>query len=111
MLKAERSKSNYRMYSEQAIYDLKFIEECKKIHLPLEEIKRKLDINKSNSLKSAEVEKHVDEVTKQIQQLRTEISAILPLLEQLEDQQKSDLSKKLTKESSALMQSVLSLTS
>ncbi|NMD72014.1 MerR family transcriptional regulator [Bacillus sp. DNRA2] len=111
ILKAERSKSNYRMYSEQAIYDLKFIDECKKIHLPLDEIKRKLDLNKSQELKSSEVEKHVDEVTKQIQQLRSEISAILPLLDQLEEQQKNDLSKKLTKESSALMQSVLSFTS
>lgn len=99
------------MYSEQALYDLKFIDECKKIHLPLDEIKRKLDLNKSQELKSSEVEKHVDEVTKQIQQLRSEISAILPLLDQLEEQQKNDLSKKLTKESSALMQSVLSLTS
>jgi MerR family transcriptional regulator, copper efflux regulator len=99
------------MYNEQALYDLKFIEECKKIHLPLEEIKRKLDSTKSKVTESSEVEKHIDEVTKQIQQLRNEISAILPLIQQLEEQQKNNLSKKLTKESSALMKSLLSLTS
>lgn len=99
------------MYNEQALTDLKFIEECKKIHLPLEEIKRKLEINKSNVLKHSEVEKHIGEVTKHIQLLRTEITAILPLIQQLEEQQKNDLSKRLTMESSALMQSLLSLTS
>lgn len=99
------------MYSEQALTDLKFIEECKKIHLPLEEIKRKLDMNKPNVLERSEVEKHIGEVTKHIQLLRTEITAILPLIQQLEEQQKNDLSKKLTIESSALMQSLLSLTS
>ncbi|WP_318509625.1 MerR family transcriptional regulator [Bacillus sp. T3] len=111
ILKPERSRSNYRMYNEQALIDLKFIEECKKVHLPLEEIKRKLEINKSNVLQHSEVEKHIGEVTKQIQLLRTEITAILPLIQQLEEQQKSDLSKRLTMESSALMQSLLSLTS
>lgn len=99
------------MYSDQALTDLKFIEECKRIHLPLEEIKRKLDLNKSKVIESSEVEKHISEVTKQIQQLRTEISAILPLIEQLEEHQKNDLSKKLTVEGSALMKSLLSLTS
>jgi MerR family transcriptional regulator, copper efflux regulator len=109
MLQAERSKSNYRIYSEQALVDLKFIEDCKKIHLPLEEIKRKLEINKSKEIESSEVEKHISDVTKQIHLLQTELSAILPLIQKMEDQQKRDLSKKLTVESTALVQSLLSL--
>lgn len=110
ILQAERSKSNYRIYSEQALIDLKFIEACKKIHLPLEEIKRKLKINKSKDIRSSEVEKHISDVTKQMHLLQTELSAILPLIQQLEEQQKVALSKMLTVESSRLMQSLLSLT-
>ncbi|AGK52522.1 MAG: MerR family transcriptional regulator [Bacillus sp. (in: firmicutes)] len=111
ILHAERSKSNYRIYNEQSLTDLKFIEDCKKIHLPLEEIKRKLEINKSKEIKSSEVEKHISDVTKQLHQLHSELSAIFPLIQQLEEQQKTALSKKLSVECSALMQSLLSLTS
>lgn len=111
LLQANRSKSNYRIYHEDALRDLKFIEECKNIHLPLEEIKRKLEINKSKELKNSEVEKHICDVTKQMQQLHSELSAILPLIEQLDEQEKHALSKRLTNESSALVQSLLSLTS
>ncbi len=77
----------------------------------MEEIKRKLEINKTKEIASSEVEKHVGDVTKQIHQLHIELSAILPLIQQLEEKQQIDLAKKLTVESSALMQSLLSLTS
>jgi MerR family transcriptional regulator, copper efflux regulator len=77
----------------------------------LEEIKRKIGIKKSKELESSEVEKHICDVTKQIHQLHTELAAILPLIEQLEDQEKLALSKRLTTESTALMKSLLSLTS
>jgi MerR family copper efflux transcriptional regulator len=111
LLQAERSKSNYRIYNEQALNDLKFIEACKKVHLPLEEIKRKLEIKKSKDVLCSEVEKHIGDVTKQIQQLQTDLSAILPLIEKLEEKEKHALSKKLSLESTALVQSLLSLTS
>ena len=91
--------------------DLKFIEECKKIHLPLEEIKRKIGIKKSNELESSEVEKHICDVTKQIHLLHTELAAILPLIEQLDENAKLAFSKRLTTESTALMKSLMSLTS
>jgi DNA-binding transcriptional MerR regulator len=91
--------------------DLKFIEECKKNHLPLEEIKRKLGMKKSKELESSEVKKHISDVTKQMHQLHSELDAILPLMEQLDEHDKLALSKRLTAESSALMKSLLSLTS
>ena len=111
MLHANRSKSNYRIYHEDALRDLKFIEECKKIHLPLEEIKRKIGMNKSKELENSEVEKQICEVTKHIHQLCNELSVILPLIERLDEQEKLALSKRLTTESSVLMKSLLSLTS
>jgi MerR family transcriptional regulator, copper efflux regulator len=93
------------------LQDLKFIENCKNIHLPLEEIKRKLEINKTKVIACSEVEKHVVDVTKQIHQLHTELSAILPLIKQLEEKEQMVLAKKLNVESCALMQSLLSITS
>jgi MerR family transcriptional regulator, copper efflux regulator len=111
LLKAERSKSNYRIYSEEALDDLKFIEECKSMHLPLEEIKRKLDIKKSKQIRESEVEKHVSDVTNQMKQLQNELAAILPIIEKLDGPQKEDLANQLSREGSALMQSLLVLTS
>jgi MerR family transcriptional regulator, copper efflux regulator len=111
LLKAERSKSNYRIYSEEALDDLKFIEECKSMHLPLEEIKRKLDIKKSKQIRESEVEKHVSDVTNQMKQLKNELAAILPIIEKLDGPQKEDLANQLSREGSALMQSLLVLTS
>ncbi|PLR77548.1 MerR family transcriptional regulator [Bacillus sp. V3-13] len=111
LLQAQRSDCNYRIYTEEALNDLKFIEECKKMHLPLEEIKRKLEIKKSKDIRESEVEKHIDDVTSQMKQLHNELSTILPLIEKLEGQQKKKLSNKLSTESTALMQSLLILTS
>ncbi|MDE3838094.1 MerR family transcriptional regulator [Bacillus methanolicus] len=111
LLKADRSKSNYRIYSEEALHDLKFIEECKTMHFPLEEIKRKLEIKKSKQIRESEVEKHVSNVTNQMKQLHKELAVILPLIEKLEGPQKEDLANQLSREGSALMQSLLVLTS
>jgi MerR family transcriptional regulator, copper efflux regulator len=77
----------------------------------LEEIKRKIGIKKIKEVESSEVEKHIGEVTKQIHQLHTELAAILPLIEQLDDQDKLAFSKRLTTESTSLIKSLLSLTS
>ncbi|UQD51288.1 MerR family transcriptional regulator [Bacillus methanolicus] len=111
LLKADRSKSNYRIYSEEALIDLKFIEECKSMHFPLEEIKRKLEIKKSKQIRESEVEKHVSNVTNQMRQLHNELAVILPLIKNLDGPQKEDLANKLSREGSALMQSLLILTS
>lgn len=88
LLKADRSKSNYRIYSEEALIDLKFIEECKSMHFPLEEIKRKLEIKKSKQIRESEVEKHVSNVTNQMRQLHNELAVILPLIKNLDGPQK-----------------------
>ncbi len=91
--------------------DLRFIEECKKLHLPLEEIKRKLEMKTKREIHTGEVEKHIDTVTLQMKQLHQEISVLMPLINTLDDEQKDDLSKKLTAESTALLRSLSSLTS
>lgn len=111
LIKAQRTKSNYRIYSEDVLADLRFIEECKKMHLPLDEIKRKLALKSSAKTDTKIVEKQIDAVTRQIKQLHNEIAVLLPLINNLDEAQKGDLSKKLNTEGSTLIQSLERLTS
>ncbi|MBU8732655.1 MULTISPECIES: MerR family transcriptional regulator [Cytobacillus] len=111
LIKAKRSKSNYRIYSEEVLSDLRFIEECKLLHLPLEEIKRKLEMKTKREIQTGEVEKHINAVTLQIKQLHQEIAVLMPLINTLDDEQKHGFSKKLTTESTALLRSLSDLTS
>ncbi|AND38805.1 MerR family transcriptional regulator [Cytobacillus oceanisediminis 2691] len=91
--------------------DLRFIEECKLLHLPLEEIKRKLEMKTKREIQTGEVEKHINAVTLQIKQLHQEIAVLMPLINTLDDEQKHGFSKKLTTESTALLRSLSDLTS
>ncbi|MDF2039107.1 MerR family transcriptional regulator [Cytobacillus oceanisediminis] len=111
LIKAKRSKSNYRIYSEEVLSDLRFIEECKLLHFPLEEIKRKLEMKTKREIQTGEVEKHINAVTLQIKQLHQEIAVLMPLINTLDDEQKDGFSKKLTIESTALLRSLSDLTS
>lgn len=107
LLKAKRSKSNYRIYSHHAIDDLKYIEECKKLHYTLEEIKRKLEIKKSKVLHEEEVEKHIQSVIQEIKQLQNDVAALKPIIENLDSQRANKLSKLLNTESEVLINSLL----
>jgi MerR family transcriptional regulator, copper efflux regulator len=108
LLDAQRTNSNYRIYPEEALRDLQLIEEYKKMHLPLQEIKGKLYLNKQEQLQSQEVEKHIETVTNQIKQLQKDISVLLPIIEK---GQQDAISKKLGEEGTALIQSLLRITS
>ncbi len=91
LLKAERSKSNYRIYSDESLRDLKFIEECKNLHFSLDEIKRKLEMRKARDIRSSEVDKHVCALTQQMKQLHSDLYDLLPILDNLDNQQKEQL--------------------
>jgi MerR family transcriptional regulator, copper efflux regulator len=111
LLKAERSKANYRIYSDETLIDLKFIENCKGLHYPLDEIKKKLEMREAKNIRDSEVEQHISAVTQQMKQLDTDLSVLISLIETLDEQQKEKLSNKLTLQGSALMKSLLNLTS
>nr|WP_275677673.1 MerR family transcriptional regulator [Neobacillus drentensis] len=110
LLKAERSKSNYRIYSDEALDDLRFIEECKCLHFPLDEIKRKLEMRKEKNLRESEVEKHVSAVTQQMKQLHSDLFDLIPILEKLDEEQKEKLTNNLSLLRAVLMKSLLSVT-
>jgi DNA-binding transcriptional MerR regulator len=111
LLSAERSKSNYRIYSDESLQDLKFIEECKSLHYPLDEIKRKLDMKKDKTNRDSEVEKHVNEVTQQMQQLQNDLFDLIPIVEKLDDLQKEKFTTNLLMLKSVLSNSLLNVTS
>jgi MerR family transcriptional regulator, copper efflux regulator len=108
LLHAKRSKSNYRIYAEEALDDLKRIEEYKKMHLPLYEIKEKLEFKKHVELKDRDVEKQVETVTNQIKQLTIDLSVLLPIISQYK---LDPMSKRLNEEGMALIESLLRITS
>jgi MerR family transcriptional regulator, copper efflux regulator len=111
LLSAERSKSNYRIYSDESLRDLKFIEDCKSLHYPLDEIKRKLDMKKDKKIHDSEVEKHVDDVTQQMQQLQNDLVDLIPVVEKLDNLQKEKFTTNLMMLKSVLMKSLLNVTS
>jgi MerR family transcriptional regulator, copper efflux regulator len=111
LLSAERSKSNYRIYSDESLQDLKFIEECKSLHYPLDEIKRKLDMKKDKTIRDSEVEKHVNAVTQQMQQLQNDLFDLIPIVEKLDDLQKEKFTTNLLMLKSVLSNSLLNVTS
>jgi MerR family copper efflux transcriptional regulator len=111
LLKAERSKGNYRIYSDDSLKDLQFIEECKKLHFPLDEIKRKLEMKKAKKIRESEVEKQIGEVTQQMKQLSNDLSILLPLIETLDKQTKEKYLRMLTLQGTVLMQYLTNVTS
>ncbi|MCM3567933.1 MerR family transcriptional regulator [Neobacillus mesonae] len=107
LLKADRSKSNYRIYTDESLHDLKFIEECKNLHFPLDEIKRKLEMRKAGNICSSEVDKHVSAVTQQMKQLYSDLFDLFPILDHLDDGQKEQLNNNLSLLRSALKKSLV----
>ncbi len=79
------------------------------MHLPLHEIKRKLQIKENNtSLGKTEVERQMETVTIQMKQLKSDLSDLLPIIHQYK---KDPMSKKLNEEGAALIESLLRITS
>lgn len=102
LLEAERSGSNYRYYSTEAIQQLHEIELKKAEGLSLEEIRQQL--NK----KSIDVEEiDIYELRLQMQQLEKNVSRLLTKLDNEEQNDQQSVKKKMSRESITLVQSLL----
>lgn len=110
LLQANRSKSNYRIYETNALDDLKFIEDCKKLSLPLDTIRKKLEIKKGVKLDEKLVLQRVDFVQHQMKQLNNELSDLISVIEKLSQEEKEAFYKRLLSESTCLQQSINLLT-
>ncbi|MED1202957.1 MerR family DNA-binding transcriptional regulator [Heyndrickxia acidicola] len=110
LLQAKRTKSNYRLYGIDAITDLHFIEEGKRMHLPLETIRKRLELKKNILVNEEDFEQQVDHLAEQMSQLYIELSGITPVLQKLNPEQKEAITNKLAVTSTALMKSLDLLT-
>jgi len=107
LLEPERSESGHRFYNEASLETLKFIEQCKSMHLPLQEIKDILD-KKKTMIPDQSIAPLTEEVTVHMNQLQNELSQLKYLLENLTEEQKLNIIRQLTSQTSELIQTLLS---
>ncbi|MFB7141518.1 MerR family transcriptional regulator [Gottfriedia sp. NPDC056225] len=108
LLEPERSESGHRFYNEASLETLKFIEQCKSMHLPLQEIKEILNKKKTAMLETQSIAPLTEEVTVHMNQLQNELSQLKFLLENLTLEQKQNIIGQLTSQTSELIQTLLS---
>ncbi|WP_141433087.1 MerR family transcriptional regulator [Bacillus sp. 03113] len=104
LIKANRSEANYRIYSEDTLDDLRVIEDYKRMHLPLEEIKRKLEWKSINPVEKEVMDAQIESITQLMKQLHHELDVLSPFLNRLGEDHQLELSKKLSCEGSILIQ-------
>ncbi|WP_462409973.1 MerR family transcriptional regulator [Neobacillus sp. Marseille-QA0830] len=68
-------------------------------------------MRKSRNLQATEVDKHVSAVAQQMKQLENDLFDLIPFLEKLDDRQKEKLTSNLSLLRSALIQSLLMVSS
>ncbi|PEC50192.1 MerR family transcriptional regulator [Bacillus sp. AFS077874] len=108
LLEPRRSEYGHRFYDEASLETLKFIEQCKSMHLPLQEIKEILEKKKIAMVENQSIAPLTEEVTVHMNQLQIELSQLKYLLENLTEEQKLNIIRQLTTQSSELIQTLLS---
>ncbi|WP_438824355.1 MerR family transcriptional regulator [Bacillus sp. JJ1533] len=97
ILTPERSDSNYRFYSDEAVETLHLVSQYKELNIPLLEIKEKVELFHTNRVEQEKVLKYTQVLSKRMEYLETELKEMQPMLESLtEDQQKSVVNKMST---------------
>ncbi|APH03848.1 hypothetical protein A9C19_03210 [Bacillus weihaiensis] len=103
------SPSNYRLYSEKVVDDIKFIEACKELHMSLQDIKERLELKRSNKQSIEKQEtciKHAEMLATHMKQLEQEILELKPIFDQLNEDSQVEISNHIQSQSKALMQSL-----
>ncbi|GKU84531.1 MerR family transcriptional regulator [Niallia sp. NCCP-28] len=104
LLKAQRSAANYRYYDENAISQIKYIEECKRNRLSLEQIKERLHNNKMDNV-------DMNHLKEKLENLDKEIKGILQSFEGDNQHKKGEMRNTISHESISLIQTLLLLLS
>ncbi|PKG22269.1 MerR family transcriptional regulator [Niallia nealsonii] len=104
LLEAQRSATNYRYYDENAISQIKYIEECKRNRLSLEEIKERLRNNKMDNV-------DMNHLKEKLENLDKEIKGILQSFEGDNQHKKGEIRNTISHESISLIQTLLLLLS
>ncbi|WP_018661137.1 MerR family transcriptional regulator [Heyndrickxia acidiproducens] len=106
LLKPKRTHANYRLYDQEAIADLKYIAECKKLHLPLESIRTKLAYRRNSGVSEIALVQQLNLFSDQLKQLNLELKDFAPNLDKLPEEQQETLRNHLSRDSLALIQSL-----
>ncbi|ASS89866.1 MerR family transcriptional regulator [Aeribacillus pallidus] len=108
LLKAERSKSNYRYYDSSALEDLKLIDHYKKLNYSLDMIKERLELHRKKTAAEEElILKQAKTIAEHMKLLEDEIKEIHDLLSKLDDECKKKISNQLSPQTMALLQSLI----
>ncbi len=107
LLQCERSETNYRFYGEDAIDDIKFIEQCKEMQMTLSQIQQRLRVKKSSQVDSEMIHSQVKQVMDKMEYLGAELKDIHESVEKLDEETQTKIKKNLSPQTVALIQSLL----
>lgn len=107
LLQCERSETNYRFYGEDAIDDIKFIEQCKEMQMTLSQIQQRLTVKKSSQVDSEMIHSQVKQVIDKMEYLGAELKDIHESVEKLDEETQTKIKKNLSPQTVALIQSLL----
>lgn len=103
------SKSNYRLYSEQALNDIQFIEECKLFNMCLQDIKERMELKRSQTNEEDKLIKQAEILAKHMKQLEYEIKELKPIFDKMNGENQEIIASRISPQSMALMQSLMIL--
>lgn len=103
------SKSNYRLYSEQALNDIQFIEECKLFNMCLQDIKERMELKRSQTNEEDKLIKQAEILAKHMKQLEHEIKELKPIFDKMNGENQEIIASRISPQSMALMQSLMIL--
>lgn len=107
LLQCERSETNYRFYGEDAIDDIKFIEQCKEMQMTLSQIQQRLTVKKSSQVDTEMIHNQVKQVIDKMEYLGAELKDIHESVEKLDEETQTKIKKNLSPQTLALIQSLL----
>ncbi|MCA0992175.1 MerR family transcriptional regulator [Guptibacillus hwajinpoensis] len=107
LLQCERSETNYRFYGEDAIDDIKFIEQCKEMQMTLSQIQQRLTVKKASQVDSEMIHSQVKQVIDKMEYLGAELKDIHESVEKLDEETQTKIKKNLSPQTVALIQSLL----
>ncbi|MFC2947744.1 MerR family transcriptional regulator [Virgibacillus sediminis] len=106
LLECERSESNYRYYPEDAVEDLKFIEQCKQMQMTLEQIKQRRDLMKADQVDKQVIQNRAEWISHKMEHLQAEVEEIYASVEKLEQEEQAKILNTLKPKTSTLIQSL-----
>ncbi|WP_273833525.1 MerR family transcriptional regulator [Guptibacillus sedimenti] len=107
LLQCERSETNYRFYGEDAIDDIKFIEQCKEMQMTLSQIHQRLTVKKASQVDTEMIHSQVKQVIDKMEYLGAELKDIHESVEKLDEETQTKIKKNLSPQTVALIQSLL----